>query len=271
MCSSDMELFLKRPVSDLQAHAPALWLINRPTASPACRVISATSCLLLNGSNNDGGLAGLALLWAVIELCLAALAADAAPQAGSDDAQHAGGPAKSSDVDHQESQSIACRAQVVPVQLRALDLIWTKVVADVLDEGSAGAHGTQERDAQGGESQNDSDGGNDLPVLLQHTAAQRQRGKDQHQQPKDYATNGATKQSRFEGRLVEGFGALAGHGMQHARREHKDAAGKSHLRVLVEGFGALAGHGMQHARREHKDAAGKSHLRVLVEGFGALA
>ena len=40
-----------------------------------------------------------------------------------------------------------------------------------------------------------------LPVLLEHTAAQGQRGNDHHQQAKDYATNGATKQSRFEGRL----------------------------------------------------------------------
>lgn len=116
---------------------------------------------LLNGSHHHGGLAGLAL-WAVVELRLAALAADAAPQASSDDAQHAGGPAKSSDVDHQESQGIACRGQGVPVCLRALDLAWTKVFADVLDEGSAGAHGTQEGDDQGGESQNDGDGGNDL-------------------------------------------------------------------------------------------------------------
>ena len=43
--------------------------------------------------------------------------------------------------------------------------------------------------------------GSRLPVLLEHTAAQGQRGNDHHQQAKDYATNGATKQSRFEGRL----------------------------------------------------------------------
>ena len=43
--------------------------------------------------------------------------------------------------------------------------------------------------------------GSRLPVLLEHTAAQGQRGNDHHQQTKDYATNGATKQSRFEGRL----------------------------------------------------------------------
>ena len=37
---------------------------------------------------------------------------------------------------------------------------------------------------------------------------------------------------------------------------------KQPSRDLVEHF-ALAGHGMHHARREHKEAAGKSHLRVL--------
>ena len=147
----------------------------------------------------------------LVHLGLAAAAAHAAPQRAGHDAKDNGGPAEGSDVHDKDAQRVAHTAHGVLLILRAL-VATAALLANGIHKGHASAHGPKGRNDEGEDAQHDGHGGDDLAVLLQDPAAQRQGNQDQHDQGQRHATEGAAIQGCSEGRLVEVSAVRAGPG-----------------------------------------------------------
>jgi hypothetical protein len=149
------------------------------------------------------GAGGVVILEGGLVFHLAAAAKDAAREGGSDDTKDDSGPTIGGKVDEQEAEGAAGVLKVlacglgIPVVLDvaarvAIGVI--AVVANVINEGAAGAHGKEHRHEDGDEANNDPNNGDDLALGLHDTAAQGKGSENDHDETEDNSNDGTNDQ-----------------------------------------------------------------------------